>query len=159
MPVDGSGTPAERVHIVYQAATGSGRDEKELPLKLLMLGDFTGRADATALEDRKPITVTRDTFDEVLASQKLRLDLAVPDRLGDHGGELPLTLRLGALRDFAPEALARQMPELRQLLDLREAIVALKGPLGELPDFRRRIQAILGDPAARAAVLAEIGRS
>ena len=159
MPVDEAGTPAERVHIVYQASTGSGREEKELPLKLLVLGDFTGRADRTPIEERKAITVTRDTLDDVLASQQVRLQMAVPDRLGEAGNELPVTLRLSALRDFAPEALARQVPELRQLLDLREAIVALKGPLGELPAFRDRIHAIIADPAARAALLAELGRA
>jgi len=159
MAIDGAAPSAERVHIMYQAVNGAGREDKELPLRLLLLADFTGRADGTPLEERKPVVVTRETFDEVLASHHLCLDLAVADRLGDHGGEFPVSLRVGALRDFTPEAIARQVPELRRLLDLREALVALKGPLSDLPTFRSRIHEIVGDPAARAALSAELGRA
>lgn len=161
MPVDGAGAAGERVNIVYAAATGNSREDKELPLKLLLMGDFSGRADPVPLEERKPVTVTRESFDEVLAGQRLRLELAVPDRLGADagGGELPVTLRLVALRDFSPEGVVRQVPELRRLLELREAIAALKGPLGDLPAFAARIHAILADPGARAALRAELGRA
>lgn len=157
MPVEGAGAPGERVTIVYSAATGDGYEEKELPLKLLLLGDFAGRPDPTPLEEREPIPVDRDSFDDVLASQRLRLELTVPDHLGDGGGDLPVTLRIGALRDFAPDAIARQVPELSQLLDLREGIAALKATLGERPAFAAGIAAVLADPAARAALRAELG--
>lgn len=158
MAAEGSVAPKERVNIVYKAATGGAQEEKELPLKLLMLGDFTGRADATPLEERKPINVTKDNFDDVLASQRIELQLAVPNRLDDQGGELPVQVRINGLKDFGPEAVAQQIPELRQLLELREALSALKGPLGNIPAFRKAIQEILANDAARAAILKELGQ-
>ncbi|HKT99965.1 MAG TPA: type VI secretion system contractile sheath small subunit, partial [Paraburkholderia sp.] len=41
MASDGSVAPKERVNIVYRPATGDAKAEVELPLKLLVLGDFT----------------------------------------------------------------------------------------------------------------------
>ncbi len=156
--VEAAESSKERVHIVYKAATGSGTEDKELPLKLLMMGDFTGSPDATPLDRRRPIAVTRDNFDEVLASHRIRVDVAVPDELGDKpGATLAASLRFAALGDFAPEAIVRQVPEMARLLALREALTALKGPLGAIPEFRARIAELVGDEQARAALLGELG--
>jgi type VI secretion system protein ImpB len=40
---------------------------------------------------------------------------------------------------------------------LREALVALKGPLGNAPAFRKAIESVLADPDARDRVLNELG--
>ena len=41
MAKEGSVAPKERVNIMYKPATGDAKEEVELPLKLLMLGDYT----------------------------------------------------------------------------------------------------------------------
>ncbi len=158
MAKEGSVAPQERVNIVYKAATGDAQEEKELPLKLLMLGDYTLREDERALEDRKPINIDKDNFDAVLASQELSLDLGVPDVLSEEeGAEMGVHLELKSLKDFAPEAVARQVPELEKLLALREALVALKGPLGNVPAFRKKIQKLVADEETRKTIADEIG--
>jgi len=157
MPAEGSVAPKERVNIVYKADTGGKAEEKELPLKLLVMGDYTQRADATPLENRKPININKDNYNDVLASQKLKLDMSVDNTLAPEGGELPVSLQFKSIKDFEPEAVARQVPELSKLLELREALNALKGPLGNIPAFRKKIQAIIGDDAARQAIMSELG--
>lgn len=158
MAKDGSVAPRERVNIVYKPATGDAQEEKELPLKLLVMSDFTGRPDDRPLEDRKPINVDKDNFDSVMKSMDLKLDLQVPDRLSDKpGGELAVSLKFSSLKDMEPEAIAQQVPELKKLLELREALTALKGPLGNLPEFRKKIESLVKDPAAREKLLKELG--
>ena len=83
MPNEGSTSPKERVNIVYRPATGDVQEDVELPLKLMVLGDFTLRKDDTMLEDRKPISVDKDNFDKVMQSQGLSLQLQVPNKLSD----------------------------------------------------------------------------
>ena len=67
------------------------------------------------------------------------------------------SLKFNTLKDFTPEGLAQQVPELQQLLQLREALTALKGPLGNIPTFRRKIQALLQDDSAREQLMGELG--
>jgi type VI secretion system protein ImpB len=50
-----------------------------------------------------------------------------------------------------------QVPELHKLMALREALMALKGPLGNTPSFRKAIEQALADDDSRARVLAELG--
>ena len=158
MAKEGSVAPKERINIVYSPATGDAKEEVELPLKLVVLGDFTGRQDDTPLEDRKKINVNKDNFGDVMKQQKLGVDINVADRLsGEQDGEMSLSLKFESLQDFSPEELVRQVPELSKMLELREALTALKGPLGNVPAFRKLIQSALGDDEAREKLLKELG--
>lgn len=157
MASEGSVAPKERVNIVYKTDTGGAQAEKELPFKQLIVGDFTQRADSTPVEQRKAININKDNFSEVMASQKLQLDLNVPNELAPEGGEMAVSLKVSSLKDLEPEAVARQVPELSKMLELREALNALKGPLGNIPAFRKKILAIIQDEASRKAILDELG--
>jgi type VI secretion system protein ImpB len=44
-------------------------------------------------------------------------------------------------------------------MELRKALTALKGPLGNVPAFRRKIQSLLQDEATRQQLLSELGLS
>lgn len=150
--------PKERVNIVYRPSLGEEKEEVELPLKMLVMGDFTGSDDARPLEKREPVQVDKNNFNEVLKAQKISLNFSVPNRLAvDQGNELNISLRADTLKDFGPEAIVAQVPELRRLLELREALRALKGPLSNVPEFRKKIQELIKDGTTRQKLLAEIG--
>ena len=159
MAKDGSVAPRERVNIVYKPATGGAQEEKELPLKLLVMGDFTLKNDDTPLESRKAINVDKDNFNDVMKNHKVGLDVNVKNTLsGKDGEEIAAKLKFDTLKDFDPDAVARQVPELAKMLELREALAALKGPLGNFPAFRKKIEEIIKDPAAREKILAEVSK-
>jgi hypothetical protein len=64
MAREGSVAPKERVNIVYRPAIGDAKEDVELPLKIMMMGDYTQRPDERPLEDRKPVSVDKDNFNE-----------------------------------------------------------------------------------------------
>ena len=159
MAQESSVAPKERVNIRYKPATGDAREEVELPHKLLIIGDFTQREDATPLGERKRADINKDNFADVMRGQNLSLDLKVKNELDSDpdAGDLGVSLKIDTLKDLEPEQVARQVPELNKLLELRTALVALKGPLGNLPNFRKAIERILGDDELRKKMLDEIG--
>ena len=158
MAKEGSVAPKERVNIVYKPATGGAKEEVELPLKLLLIGDYTLREDDRPLDERKPVNIDKDNFNEVMRKHDLSLDINTPNRLsGEEGEELAVNLKFSDLKDFAPENVVRQVPELNKLLELREALTALKGPLGNVPAFRKMIEAALADDETREQLLKELG--
>lgn len=158
MAKEASVAPKERVNIVYRPATGDAKEETELPLKILVMGDFTGQADDTALEDRKAINIDKDNFNDVLASQNLKLKTSVKDRLGDDPeAEMAVDLDFKNMKDFEPDAIIKKVPELAKLMELREALKAVKGPLGNVPEFRKKVSELVQDPDSRAKLLKELG--
>ncbi len=158
MAREGSVAPKERVNIVYKPAIGNAKEEIELPLKILMMGDYTLRPDERTLEERKPINIDKDNFNQVLGEQKLELNLGVADKLSqEQGAEMAVNLKFKSMKDFTPEGIANQVPEMRKLLELRSALNALKGPLGNVPAFRKKIQNLLGDETGRGKLMQELG--
>lgn len=151
--------PKERVNITYKPSTGDRQAEVELPLKMLCIGDYTGKPDDRPLEDRKPVNVDKDNFQQVLAEHNLGVEIGVKNVLVEDGdaGELAVKLRFKKLGDFGPDAVAEQVPELKQLLELRAALTSLKSPLGNVPAFRKKLQSLLGDAGAREKLMKELG--
>lgn len=160
MSSQGSVAPKERVNIVYRPATGDAQAEVELPLKLLVLGDYTLRNDDTPIEELKPINVDKDNFNDVLKGQNLSLSMSVPDKLDPKASEdarLAVNLNFQSINDFSPDAIVEKIPELSQMIALRESLKALKGPLGNIPDFRKQVQALVKDEGVRERLLNELG--
>ncbi len=158
MAKEASVAPRERVNIVYRPATGDAQEEVELPLKLLVMGDFTGKPDDRPLEEREPINIDKDNFDEVLKAQGIGLNITVPNKIsGEPDDEMSVDLTFESMKDFNPEEVAKKVPELNKLLELREALTALKGPLSNIPAFRKKIQELVKDETARERLLKELG--
>jgi len=152
----GSVAPKERINIKYVPATGDEQAEVELPHKMLVLGDF-GLDDTRALEDRSVMRIDKHTFNNVLNDAGVSLAMSVPSALNTApDAELAVNLQFKAINDFGPDSIARQVPELNKLLELREALVALKGPLGNVPTFRKQLQHLLNDEQARKQLAQEL---
>ena len=153
----GSVAPKERINIKYIPATGDQQAEVELPLKLLITGDFKGHGEESALEDRQPVRIDKDNFNDVLTKAEATLEMAVPCVLtNDIENDLSINLQFKSINDFGPDAIARQVPEMNKLLELRNALVALKGPLGNTPAFRKQLQSLLADDASRQRLIREL---
>ena len=158
MAKEGSVAPKERVNIVYKPATGDAKEEVELPLKVLVMGDFTLRDDETPVENRKTINVDKDNLNDVLKAQNVRLTTNVKSTLSDDpDAQLTVDLDFQSIKDFDPDAIVQKVPELKKLIDLRDALKALKGPLGNVPKFRKKIQELVQDEGTRARLLKELG--
>ncbi|EQD72497.1 Uncharacterized conserved protein UCP028301, partial [mine drainage metagenome] len=90
------------------------------------------------------------------------LDLVVPNNLeakkpGEEPETMSVSLKFKSLKDFDPDSIVEQVPELRELIALRDALKALKGPLGNIPDFRKRLQEIIQNEGTREKFLSELG--
>ncbi len=130
----------------------------ELPFKILVVGDYSRRPDQPWVGERDLFTVTRETFDQRLAERAPTLALTAPDVLSpDAGAEVSLRLRFKSLKDFAPDGLARQIPAMCELLALRSALGAIKGPLGPTAMFRKAIDPLLADEPGRQRLRHELG--
>lgn len=154
----GSVAPKERINISYRPAAGNAKERVELPFKLLVLGDFTQKQDQSSIEDRKVVNVNKQNFNQVMKDMDLTLNLSVANKMADgEQNNVSISLDINSLDDFEPDNIIEQVNELKQVLELREALKSLKGPLGNSPQMRKQIQALLTDSDSREALRKEIG--
>ena len=150
-----------RVNISYDVETGGAIEVKELPFVMGVLGDFSGQPvePLAKLKDRKFVDVTLDNFDDVIASMKPHLAFSVENKLSEdpNAGKLGVDLTFKSLDDFSPDAVARQVKPLKELLDLRTKLADLRGTLQGNEKLDDILQATLGDDEKMKKLRAELG--
>ncbi|MFJ2448559.1 type VI secretion system contractile sheath small subunit [Pseudomonas sp. NPDC087626] len=137
--------PKARINIKLDLHTGGAQKKVELPLKLMVMGDYSNGQELRPLSQRTKINVDRNNFDSVLAEFAPDLKMAVPNTLTQDGSQTVIELKLRNLKDFEPEQVARQIPQLRALLAMRNLLRDLKSNLLDNSTFRYELELILKD--------------
>ena len=150
-----------RVQISYDVETGGAIEMKELPFVMGVLGDFTGQPvePLAKLKERQFVEVTPDNFDDVLASMKPHLNFSVENKLSESADapKLGIDLNFRSMDDFAPDAVARQVKPLKELLELRTQLADLRGSLQGNDKLDEILQSTLQDADKMAKLKTELG--
>jgi type VI secretion system protein ImpB len=150
-----------RINISYEVETGGAIEMKELPFLMGVMGDFTGHATEPLpkLKDRKFVEVTPDNFDDVLASMKPHLGFTVENKLSEdpNVAKLGVDLHFRSMDDFTPDAVAKQVKPLRELLELRTELANLRASLQTNDKLDEVLQETLGDADKMSRLKTELG--
>jgi type VI secretion system protein ImpB len=150
-----------RVQITYDVEIGDAIEVKELPFVMGVMGDFTGQPvdPLPRLKDRKFVEINPDNFDSVLESMKPHLAFSVENKLSEDpdAGNLKVDLAFKSMDDFSPDAVARQVKPLRELLDLRTKLTDLRGSLQGNDKLEELLRDAVTDSEKLAKLRAELG--
>jgi type VI secretion system protein ImpC len=91
--------------------------DENTPFRILLLGDWSGQAEAVELQNRRPIEIDRDNFDEVL--NRLKPQLVLDD---SQTGENVLSLSFSELDDFHPDRIFERLSIFTELRDVRRRL-------------------------------------
>ena len=150
--------PPSRVNIRYHNKT-TGQEKVELPLKLLLVGDYTFREDDTALEERKKFNINKDNFGDVMREQGLKLDMVVPNRIsGKEDDEIRVQFDVDSLKAMTPDEVVKRIPELNKLMEVRDLLTELKARVITNRKFRLALEKIVKDQGQLESVMQELDR-
>jgi type VI secretion system protein ImpB len=134
---------------------GDAKKKTELPLKMLVLGDFSMKNKGDRVAEREKISINKNNFEQVMESMDLNVKYNVENKLtGD--GDLGVDLDIKNLDSFKPENVAKNIPELSRLLGARNLLKDLKSNLLDNREFRRRLEEILKNPDAAKSLQDEL---
>ncbi|WP_223515872.1 type VI secretion system contractile sheath small subunit [Pseudomonas sp. GL-R-26] len=139
--------PKARINIKLDLHTGDAQKKTELPLKLMVMGDYSNGKEQRPLSERSKVAIDKNNFDSVLAEFSPELSLAVANTLVEDASEAEVVLGFQSMKDFEPEQVARQIPQLRALLAMRNLLRDLKSNLLDNARFRLELERILMDEA------------
>lgn len=120
-----------RVHLTYDVEVGDGKESKELPFVVGVMGDFAGASEVeqAKLKDKKFVNIDLENIDEVMAAMAPRAAFAVDNQLTDDGGRLPVDLTFQSMDDFSPENIVQKIDPLRQLVEARARLTDLRNKI------------------------------
>ncbi|EOW1852198.1 type VI secretion system contractile sheath small subunit [Escherichia sp. Marseille-Q3837] len=148
--------PKARINLKLDLHTGGASKKTELPLKLLVAGDFSNGQESAPLSERKKVNLNKNNFDAVLSEYSPKVNLIVNNTLADDGSEDSIRLTFQSIKDFFPEQVSRQIPQLKAMLSMRNLLRDLKANLLDNQTFRKELENILLDPALSAELRAEL---
>lgn len=148
--------PPARVNIKLDLHTGNTKKKVELPLKLLAVGDYSNGKEQRPLSERSRINIDKNNFDGVMAELAPEVNFTVENTIAADGSEERVSLRFRDIKDFEPEQIARNIPQLRALIAMRNLLRDLKSNLLDNTEFRRELEKILKDADLSNELRAEL---
>lgn len=148
--------PKARVNIQLSLHTGGAQKKVELPLKLMVIGDYSNGAEQCPVSEREKVNINKNNFDNVLAEFSPSVNLSVENTLAGDGSEENVSLTFREMNDFTPEQVARQIPQLKAMLAMRNLLRDLKANLLDNATFRKELENILLNPALSAELRSEL---
>jgi len=152
-----SQSPKERINVTYKPAIGDATEDVEIPYKLTLLGEYNPNEEKVPVEEKKAIKIDKSNFNDVLKAQNLSVSFNVDNKLvEDDNSSLNVDLKINSIKDFSPEKIVENVPEMKVLMELRQSLMALKGPLGNVPAFRKAIESAISSKEERDKLMAEL---
>ncbi len=135
--------PKARINISLDVETGGAKKKVELPLKMLVMGDFSNGKAEGRLVDRERIEINKNNFESVLKDISPQVRYQVPNRLANDGSEIDVDLKFESMKSFHPEQVAGQVPELHSMMAMRNLLKDLKSNLLDNTSFRKELEQIV----------------
>ena len=144
---------APRVQIEYDVELYGAQKKVSIPFVMGVMTDLSGASagDLPPVEERKALEIDVDNFDERLKSMKPRAAFAVPNTLTGEGN-LSDDITFESMSDFSPEAVAKKVGALNNLLEartqLKDLLTYMDGKVGAEDQLKK----LLADPQLMAAL-------
>lgn len=150
--------PKSRVKITLDVDKNGASRSQELPMKLLMLGDFSNGHNDKTVAERERVAINKHNFDKVMATLAPKAKLSVANKLDDKDQAMDIELPFNAREDFSPDKIAQNIPELKKLLAMRNLLKDLKANVLDNRSFRQALENILKNKSTSESLMEEIKR-
>jgi type VI secretion system protein ImpB len=140
---EASVAPKEMVNIRLPAPA-DGAEGEELPFRLAIVGDFTGKEDTTPVSQRKLRNINQKNFNDIMASMEINASYSVKNTIsGREGEEIPIDLKIEGMKSFRPDEVAKQVPQIRELVEFRKKLINLRAEAVRNPEKLKELNDVL----------------
>jgi type VI secretion system protein ImpC len=136
-----------RVRMEYEMDVGGAVSKIQLPFVTGVMADLSGAsADGLpSVDERKFLETDIDTLDSRMKRIKPILSFAVPDT-SEGEGDLQINLSFEKMDDFTPAGVAQKVPQLSQLLEVRQQLTHLMNQMLQREGAEDLIAKALANP-------------
>jgi len=141
--------PRSRITLRYPTKIDGTKKNKELPLRLLFLGDLSKgntKERKLNLEDRQVKNFSSNGIDQLLKELTLGIDLKVINRIDPQNSKnLNIHLDINSINSFSPESIAENVPKIKSLLLIKKLLLELLSLVDNKKEFKKVMTDIFSD--------------
>ncbi len=134
--------PRARVNISLELDTEGASKSKELPLKMLVVGDYSNGKNQDDLSERERVAISKNNLDQVLKTTAPEAKFIVDNKISGEGS-IGVDLTFDSFKSFEPEQVAAQIPELNKMMAMRNLLKDLKSNLLDNSSLRKELERVL----------------
>lgn len=136
--------PRSRITLTYRTTISGEPETVELPLRLLLVGDFTQVEERQDdLDTRRIRGINKEGLGSVMEDMKLGVEFQVP---GLFSAEETATLSFKSMRDFDPDRVSEQVGSINALRQMRTLLMELRSSIANQRDFRKGLNRLITGP-------------
>lgn len=140
---ESSVAPDEMVNIRLPGPADGGEGE-ELPFRMALIGDYTGKEDKTPIGERPLYSINQKNFNDIMSKMDISTSFSVANKIsGAKDEEIPIDLKFKKISDFRPESVAAQVPQLAALVELRKRLKTLRSEASKDPAMLKELNKLL----------------
>jgi len=134
--------PRARVNISLELETNGAKGKKELPLKMLVVGDYSNGQNDLDVAERECVSVDKNNMAKVLKKMAPKTKFNVENKITGEG-DIGIDLTFDTMKAFEPEQVAAQVPELNKMMAMRNLLKDLKSNLLDNSSLRKELERVL----------------
>ncbi|MBK2029429.1 type VI secretion system contractile sheath small subunit [Francisella noatunensis] len=139
--------PNSRLMINYETKVDGVLKKKELPYRVLVVGDLSkGRSvDAKKEFIDRAVRRVNNGVDRALEDMNISFDFEAPNFVSKDPSNLKVNYRIQSVKDFKPDAVAKKVPEIGALLEMKEILASFAKNIENNRNLKKTIDMIFSD--------------
>ncbi|WP_150467333.1 type VI secretion system contractile sheath small subunit [Francisella sp. SYW-9] len=151
--------PKSRLMLRYKTEVDGELKDKELPFRMLVVGDISQGLSKDRKEDfeERKVRHMDGTIDSLMKDMDMELNLSVPNKITpSKSSNLDIKLKIDSMKSFQPGVIAESIPQLKSLIKLREMVQEFESTVDNNKGFRNLVKEILRDETALEKIKQEL---
>ena len=136
--------PTSRLTLRYRTEISGEPEDIELPMRLLMVGDFSGGSNKnTPFQERSVLQFDGKNTDEILKKMKVKIAIKNED-VGDETVNIPIR----SVDSFSPSNVCNSIKKMSDMIESKKMLNHLLSNINNSTKFKRAIESLVGNQAS-----------
>ena len=152
--------PKSRLTLRYKTEVSGQPEDVSLPLRLLVEGNFSmgsSKDRKLDLEERRLRTLEGTNTDAVMKDMGMSLKFAVSNKIDPETAEdMDVEIPIDSMRSFSPDHVAKHVPKLRGILQMKKLLEEVISNVDNRKDFRKLLNELMSDEEALGKMMEQL---
>lgn len=152
--------PKSRLTLRYKTEVNGQPADITLPLRLMILGDFSqGSSDDRKLDldERRVRNLDGTNTNATMKDMGMSLNFTIDNKI-DPGTEpeLEISLPINAMKSFSPDEIAQHVPKLKGLLTLKQLVVEMLTSVSNRKELHKLLNEMMSNSENKDKILSDL---